>query len=602
MIRRSPAVILLVLCTGAALAGSERREPPRVEPTAEITADEFMTRAALLASDEFAGREAGTDGGRMTEEYVAGELERLGYEPLGPEGAFFQDVPLPTRNPDPVASTLAILGPAAARVDLGEAADVVPFAFSASGAAEGQVAFAGFGLTDAENEYDDYVGLEVADKVVLMLRHAPQENAEGSPWALDGKGDARVARALSFTAKAARAAEAGAAAVLIVNDYNHEEDTLPVTVRGRTAKVPVLAISRHVAERLFEGSGTTLKGLQAEIDGDRQPRSRVLETRVEVNAAIEAQSARNVVAVRRGASAELASEAVVFCAHMDHVGMGWFGSPAGGGQVHNGADDNASGTAALLEAAEWIMAQPAPPRSIVIAFWTGEEKGLIGSQHFAQKPLWPLERTVACVNMDMVGRYRTEKEGDGGILLGGAPTGSTFTALVDELAKDGGARLTHTWDAWQQSDHYSFYEKGVPSLFFTTGLHPDYHRPSDDWWLLNGEGAQLVAGVAVRTVLRLAADPAPEFAKRPPRPVLGVRLGDDPGRPGALMSMVFPKMGAANAGIQQGDLIVAWNGTAVASAAELGTLIAACEAGDVVPVTIVRGDERLDLEVTLSGR
>jgi hypothetical protein len=603
--RTSPVFLIAAVVAVAAVAaeaGSERREPPRAEPTAAITADEFLTRAAFLASDDFVGRESGTEGGRMTEEYLAGEMKRMGLEPLGTDGSFFQDVPLPTRNPDPSASTLAIVGEDGAPDTIGEPRDVVPFAFSAAGSAEGQVVFAGFGLTDGENEYDDYVGLDVNGKVVLILRHAPSENDPESPWAMQGRRGARAARTLSFTAKAARAAEAGAAAVLLVNDYNHEEDALPVTVRGRTSKVPVLAVTRSVAERLFESSGTTLKELQAQIDADRKPRSRALDVQVAVHAAIEAQTARNVIAVRRGSDEALRRQAVVFGAHMDHVGMGWFGSPAGGGKIHNGADDNASGTAALLEAAEWLMTQPAPRRSVVVAFWCGEEKGLVGSRHYAGKPIWPLEDTIACVNMDMVGRYR-DGEQDGGIFLGGAPTGSTFTELVERLADAAGAKLTHTWNAWEQSDHHAFYAQGVPALFFTTGLHPQYHRPEDDWWLLNSEGAALVTGVAARTVLALAdAEATPEFKKKPPRPVMGVRLADDPDRTGALMGMVFPNMGAAQAGIQQGDLVVAWNGTEVRSATELGQMIGASKAGDTVTVTVVRGEERLDLEVTLSGR
>ncbi len=612
MMRQATALASLLLATTLAAAGEERREPPRTPPTPEISADQLLARDAFLASDDLAGRESGTEGGRMTEEYVADELRRMGLSPLGAQDSFFQDVPLPTRSPDAAGSSLAILaaGSAATAGDagsagppLGDAQDVVPFAFSAAGSAQGPVVFAGFGLTDAANDYDDFAGLEVSGNVVLMLRHAPQENDAEAPWTTKGRSGAGAARMLAFTSKAARAAEAGAVAVLLVNDYNHEESALPVAVRGRTAKVPVLAVSRDVAEQLFAGSGTTLRALQAAIDEDRRPRSRLLDVRVTVTAVVEAQRARNVVAVIRGSDPALADQAVVLGAHMDHVGMGWFGSPDGGGEIHNGADDNGSGTAAVLEAAEWLAAGPAPKRSVVIAFWCGEEKGLVGSRHYAEQPLWPLEKTIACLNLDMVGRYRADVDADPGIMIGGAPTGSTFTEIVERLATEAGARFTHTWQAWQQSDHYAFYAKGVPSLFFTTGMHPEYHRASDDWWLINAEGAAQVARIAAKATLELAdADAVPEFVKRPPRPVLGVRLADDPKRKGALMGMVFPKMGAATAGILRGDLVVEWNGTPVTSASDLGKMIAASQAGAVVDVTVLRRDERLTLAVTLSGR
>jgi len=601
--------LALALVAGPSIAGSERREPPRAAPTPEIAADQFLTRAAFLASDELAGRESGTEGGRMTEEYVASELERLGLEPMGDGGSFFQSVPLPSRNPDPKNSKLMLVADSTTRSELGEPDDVIPFSFSAVGEAEGDVVFAGFGLTDAENEYDDFLGLDTQDKVVMILRHAPSETADDSPWkGGDRRRRARAASLQAFTAKAARAQAAGAVAVLLVNDYNHEKDGLPVTVRSRRpSKIPVLAITRPIAEQLFANSGTTLREVQAAIDADRQPRSQALGVRVAVKAAVDSSGARNVIAVRRGAGSTLKDDAVLIGAHLDHVGMGWFGSPAGGGKIHNGADDNGSGTAAVLEIAEWLADQPPAKRSVVIAFWCGEEKGLVGSKHYASHPTWPLERTIACVNLDMVGRYRTEAPGDGGIHLGGAPTGSTFTDIVEGLSKQAGARLTHTWQAWPQSDHYSFYAKEVPSLFFTTGLHKEYHRPADDWWLLNAEGAALVAGVAGRTTLALAnADEAPVFKARPPQPVLGVRLADDPKREGALMGMVFPKMGAAKAGLLRGDLIVFWNDEKVTSAADLGAMIGASAAGDEVIVTYIRvsegATETVTVTVTLSGR
>jgi hypothetical protein len=597
-------LLALALAAAPSIADTERREPPQAKPTPAIVAEEFLTHAAVLASEEFVGRESGTEGGRKTEDYVAGHLARMGLEPMGDDGTFFQIVPLPSRNPDPVNTTLTLLGEGDTKEPLGEVNDVVAFSFSAAGEAEGEVVFAGFGLTDAENEYDDFVGLDCQGKVVVILRHAPAESAEDSPWkSTDPRQRARLQAMQSFTAKAARAQAAGAVAVLLVNDYNHEKDGLPVTVRSRRgAKIPVLAVARPVAERLFEKSGATLKDLQTSIDENRTPASRPLGVRVAVKSALESTDARNVIAVRRGSDPALAGEAVVIGAHLDHVGMGWFGSPAGGGRIHNGADDNASGTAALLEIAEWIANEAPAKRSIVIAFWCGEEKGLVGSRHYAAKPIWPLDRTIACVNLDMVGRYRDGAK-DGGIHLGGAPTGSTFTALVEGLAKDAGAKLTHTWQAWPQSDHYSFYAKDIPSLFFTTGLHPEYHRPDDDWWLLNSDGAAMVAAIAAHTTHGLAdAGTPPEFKKKPPQPVLGVRLADDPKREGALMGMVFPKMGAANAGMKAGDLVVRWKGEKVTSGGALGKLISESNVGEPIEGVYVRDGKEHTTSVTLTGR
>ncbi len=598
------ATLLPMLATPS-LAETESPTPPQAKLTPEITGEQFLTRAAFLAGDDMQGRETGTEFGHATEAHVAAEFERFGLEPMGTDGSFFQEVKLPTRTPNAAGSFVTILD-AAGDERLGEDDAVLPFGFSPDAEIEAHVAFAGFGLRDDANSYDDYLDVDVTGCAVIVLRHAPMEGQEGSPWGIRGRSPEALAarRMQSFTAKVQVAAAAGAAAVLMVNDYNHEEDSLPVGVRGAAAKIPVLAISRDVADRLLKGTGQTLKELQAAIDLDGAPRStRIDGVKVRVAAALSSPTGRNVIAVRRGSDPELAKQCVVIGAHIDHVGLGMFGS--GGrfaGQIHNGADDNGSGTAALLEVAEFLAAQPPTKRSLVFAGWCAEEKGLVGSRSYAADPTWPLADTIANLNMDMVGYYREGEKGQG-IHLGGAATGSGLTELIEGLATDAGARFAHTWNAWEQSDHYAFYAKDIPAVFFTTGLHPDYHKPGDDWWKLNRTGAALVATVVARTATAVANLPTrPEFAKRPPRPVLGVRLGDDPNRDGALLGFVFPGFGAGKAGLKAGDLVTKWNDEVVKSGGALGGLIGASTPGDVVTVTYIRGEEQRTAEVTVTGR
>ncbi len=599
---------VLPLLASTALAGAERREPPRETPTPEITAGEFLTRAAYLASDELAGRESGAEGGRLAEEYVAAEFARLGVEPLGDDGTLFQQVALPSRAADAENTWLERVGPDGERARKGTAGDVLPFGFSPNAEAEGDVVFAGFGLTDETQGYDDFAGVDVTGRVVLLLRHGPAEDAADSPWAMrrGAPGLRRNAQLLSFTAKAERAAKAGAAAVLVVNDYHHEEDELPVAVRADMAPVPVLGVRRAIAEELCAGVEGGLRGLQQAIDADRRPRSQALPgVRVRVRSASHTSSARNVVGVLRGSDPALADEAVVLGAHLDHVGLGRFGSAGGSaaaGKIHNGADDNASGTAALLEIVEWLRAQPAPPRSIVVAAWCGEEQGLVGSRSYCDAPLWPLAKTVACVNLDMVGRYRDAEAGDEGLMIEGAPTGAGLDALVARVEAASGLRTTRSWEAWEQSDHFAFYAKRVPALFLTTGLHPEYHRPEDDWWLLRGDGAARVAQLAARLVLEIASvAERPAFVERPPQPVLGVQLDDAPGG-GVLLRFVYPDMGAHRAGLRPGDVLTEWDGAALANSGALRARLGTAQVGQTVRIAYVRDGARHEAELTLSGR
>ena len=574
---------------------------PHAALTPAITGEQVLTRIAYLASDELEGRETGTEGGRKAEEYVASELARFGLEPLSAaKGSPFTDVPV-TGRPVREQSWIEVIGRDGAAQRIGNELGAMPFSFSASGDAAGAVAFAGFGITSAEPAYDDYAGIDVKGKVVIVLRHGPAERADDSPWHTP----MRRANETSFSAKAARAAKAGAAAILLVNDMNHKDDALPVDAGGGESKIPVFAIRRATADLLLAPLGKSLADLQAAIDADRKPHSAVVDgATVRVHATVTGTSGRNVVFVRRGSDEKLRDEAVLVCAHMDHVGHGFFGSVSNSaGQVHNGADDNASGTAALLEAAEAFAAGPAARRTVIFAGWCGEEKGLLGSDWFAEHPLWDLSKVALVINMDMVGRYRDGAATDEGLIAEGTTTASGTAEPVARLAAAHKLKCTlDSWEAWEQSDHFSFYLKGLPSLFLHTGLHADYHRPSDKWWKVFGEPQARIAELVVDLTREVADAPTrPAFAKKPPRPVLGVRLADAENHTGAKLAQVFPGLGANAAGLQAGDVVTSFRGQKVTSGSELGALIAASKEGDVVDVEFVRGGETKTVKVRVSG-
>jgi hypothetical protein len=393
-------------------------------------------------------------------------------------------------------------------------------------------------------------------------------------------------------------------ALLMVNDMNHKDDALPTDAPGAPSSIPVFAIRRATADLLLSRTGKTLAQLQAEIDGDRKPRSVAVDGLVvSVHATVTGASGRNAVFVMRGSDEKLRDEAVLLCAHMDHVGKGFFGSVSNSvGQIHNGADDNASGTAALLEVAEAMSAGKPCKRTVVFAAWSGEEKGLIGSEFFCEHPLWDLAKIAVVVNMDMLGRYRDAAAGDSGLFAEGMPTASGTEEPVLRLAKAHGLKTTVSWEAWEQSDHFSFYRKGVPSLFLHTGIHADYHRPSDKWWKILAEPEARIAQMAVDLTRELADAPTrPTFAKKPPRPVLGVRMVDAEGGAGAKLAELVPGLAANVAGMQIGDVITSFGGKKVANAGDLGSLIQATKEGDVVEVVFRRGAEEKTVKVRMSG-
>jgi hypothetical protein len=371
-----------------------------------------------------------------------------------------------------------------------------------------------------------------------------------------------------------------------------------------TTPIPTFAVSRRVADRLLAGIGKTAGELEADIGADGRPRSAAVPgVTLRVSAKAIVSTARNVVFVRRGTDALLRDEAVLVCAHTDHLGRG----PAGcdstqAGQVHNGADDNASGTAAMIEVAEALAAGPPTKRSVVFAGWCAEERGLLGSEAFAGHPLWDLTRIAVVVNMDMVGRYRDAQPGDAGLTVGGMPTAAEVAAPMSRLAAVHGLRLTPSWQFFEQSDQFSFYRRGVPSLLLHTGLHADYHRAGDDWWKVEAEPGARIARLVLDLTRELADSPQrPQFAKRPPKPVVGARADDAAGG-GVRLSEVLPGLGAAAAGLRAGDVVVALGGKEIEDVRDYHSFLGCAATGDVVEFVFLRDGKKLTASVRLAAR
>ena len=327
---------------------------------------------------------------------------------------------------------------------------------------------------------------------------------------------------------------------------------------------------------------------------------------------IESCRTANVLGAFRGRG-NLAHQVVIVGAHFDHLGSGPFGSLSGdSGQIHNGADDNASGTSAVLEVARLLQRDRAlrdnrPRRTVIVAFWSGEEQGALGSAHFASALPWPAESVLAYLNFDMVGRMRDNK-----LLALGARTATEWPALLDSVNARAQLDLRASGDGWGPSDHASFYAKHIPVLHFFTDTHEDYHRPSDDAERINARGIVQVADFTAQLIRRLdqlprltfvdVPPPAPVASGGRPRPSLGTipDMSDEPG--GVRLSGVRAGSAADSAGMRAGDVLTGIGTHTITNLQDFQNALMAHAAGDRVEIRWRRGTETMAVTVTLGGR
>jgi hypothetical protein len=489
----------------------------------------LLNSVRYLASDELEGRGIGTRGIELAAQFIAQEFARAGLQTKHNAGSPYQRF---ARR-----SQLAITGPNELRLrnprgveqawTLGQ--QYTPLSLSGTATLELPIVFAGYGITAEELGYDDYRDLAVAGRAVLILRHAPRQEDRDSPF-----GGTQITEHTYLHRKVANAVEHGAAAVLFCTDQHtldrRASEAGPVssadadqstrntdfllgfrvsgTVPGRP--VPVIHLQRQVvAAMIAEATGQSLAVLEQRIDASLQPQSRPLEgwsLLGQVSVGQISKDLKNVVATLEG-SGPSAEETIVIGAHYDHLGYGGWGSLSFGSRaVHNGADDNASGTAVVMELARQLAgrSEPLGRRLLFIAF-TAEESGLVGSENYVGQPLVPLEQTVAMLNFDMVGYLRNDR-----LQVHGTATAREFDPLLYRWGTAHDLRLIKHASGNGPSDHAPFYQHGVPVLHFFTGFHDHYHRPSDDWDRLNIRG--------MRRITDLARDLVVELANRGQRP------------------------------------------------------------------------------------
>lgn len=626
-----------------------------VPAVAYLVADDYVSpgQARLkadvvyLADDAREGRGPGTKGLDAAADYIAATFKEAGLKPAPGADGYFQNFELPGQREvvgDPaLVVTVKKDGETTLKGEM--ARDFRPLALGGPiDLKQLPIVFAGYGITaddsDLKLKYDDYEGIDVKDKAVLIIRREPQQDKDDSPFG--GKENTTFAQ---FNHKVANAIRHGAKMVLLVNDgrstKSGKDELLDYGAAGGsgTSSLGFFMVTRDFASKALKAAGgPSLEEVEAGIDEDLKPRSKLLEgVSIDATVKIEAKptKVKNVIGVLEGAG-PLADETVVIGAHYDHVGMGQFGSLSGGVRaIHNGADDNASGTATVMELARRLGKRTDPlPRRVVFMTFSAEELGLIGSNYYVNHPLIPLDKTVAMVNLDMVGRLNKDKE----LTVFGTGTSPGFESLVNSLASDEGMKtniIFGTQGEFFQSDHASFYKKNLPVLFFFTGTHPDYHRPSDDSEKINFGGMAQIADMSELILLDLARRPErPKFVKlgaRKPAAVAGAAAkpaetpaaagsgsgtgrgmsaayfgsrpsyGDNSGQ-GVKLDGVSEGGPAEKAGLKEGDVIIKFAGKDVK---DLDTYMAAMgdkKPGDTVDVVVKRGEKEMTFKVKLTAR
>jgi Peptidase family M28/PDZ domain/PA domain len=608
-------ILLVLLSWQGAFAGE-------VEKAAAI--DRLKADVTFLAADEQEGRGPGTTGLDRAADHIAKAFAEAGLQPAPGAEGYFQPFTL-IGNPKLGAKQDLDLVTKAEEIDAELRANFMPLSLGAGGDFDQKpVVFAGYGISAKDKatglEYDDYAGIDAKGKLVLVLRRAPGSDVVGAPF---GPKDGQPSHFATFQHKVTNAFAHDAAGVLLVNDLaglkGEDDELLLFTSAGveRLTQIPVIMAKRDLVDRALKAAGMpSLEDLERAITADPKspkPASRDLaDLKASGKIAIDQEviHTKNVIGVLEGKGPD-ADETIVVGAHYDHLGRGDRGSLAPlSSEIHNGADDNASGTALIMELARRLAgrADPLGRRVVFIAF-SGEERGLKGSQHYVDNPLFPLAQTAMMFNFDMVGRLNDEDT----LTVFGVDSTPGLRELVEKLGPEYDLKIRPNADPTDNSDHASFHRKGIPVCFPFTGTHRDYHRPSDDTHLINFDGMSRVADFSEDLITDFAnRDDRPEFVaadikQQDPRPVMNVRVSMgtipdyDESVKGVRINGTRPGSSAEQAGMKAGDVIIGFGGSPVGTIYDYMEGLAKYKPGDEVDVKVERDGKEIVLKAKLQG-
>ena len=620
--------------TSESLPQKTFNSPPQKDPipektglqfSPEITAADLRAEVQYLASDELEGRLTGTKGTQMAAKYIADYFKGIGLKAIDDNKGYFQEFPfiagtkiIPEQNHFQITKE----GTEKETIQFEVNKDFVPLAFTVNGEGEGEVVFAGYGLSVPGNEgnrYDSYEKLDVKGKIVLVLHHVPEK--------VDMKRHLELTRYAGLRYKAMLAREHGAKALLVVIGPKTPSggELFPLSSDKESASSGIIAasISGKMAETLFAGSGKNLETIQAGLDVEDPQIEAGFDlpnVKIRISTAVEQvkEKDRNVLGLLPPCDSKENSEYIIIGAHYDHIGHGGIDSLAHKGeegQVHNGADDNASGVSTVLELAAALATERETnpqlfKRGVIFALWSGEELGCLGSSYFIDHPTIPLKNVIAYVNFDMVGRLI-----ENNLIVEGIGSSNTWARLIEKCNVIAGFNVKLHRDPYLPTDATAFYPKEVPIIHFFTGVHEDYNRPTDDPRTLNYDGMVRIAEFARAIVIDLIKNAErPDYVKvaqsgesRKEKVSRRTYWGTVPdftseNIEGVKINTVKLDGPADKAGMKDGDIVVEIAGKKITNIYDYNYMMDTAGVGKPVEVVVLRDGKREILSIIPAAR
>jgi aminopeptidase YwaD len=571
----------------------------------EITAEEVKEHISYLASDSLKGRASGSKEIKDAADYITNEFKSYGLKPIF-DGKFLQEFPF-VKTIELTDNNSLSFSSGGKEIEPKLHEDYLTLPFSGNAVINGKLVFAGFGISAPDLKYDDYDGIDVKDKIVIVFRNTPEPKTPHSEF--DAYSPLRK--------KASVARDKGAAGIIFVNPYDENmaaDDLVEFDFDrgGSVTDFAVVDVKRNFIEEILKSEGINFKDIYNKIIETKQPASFDLKNS-SANIKTEIKEVKaiswNVGGYLEGTDPELKKEWLIIGAHFDHLGMGGEGSLYRGKepQIHNGADDNASGTAGVMELAEKFASQKDKlKRSVAFFTFSGEELGLLGSNYLVNHMPFPVGEAITMINMDMIGRLK-----DSSLIVYGTGTSSDWKDILNKY-NTYGFKLSFNDEGYGPSDQSSFYGAKIPVLFFFTGTHEDYHKPTDDTEKINFKGEE--------KVLDYVYDIAMDIDNIPERPdyllvekkesgqmfARKVYVGTIPDFAGNVdgykISGVSEGGPAQIAGLKGGDIIIEFGGKKISNIYDFTYALSDFVPGDVVDVVVKRGNEQITFKVKLATK
>ena len=596
-------IALIIIMGGIMIVSKSNKE--KIDPgSAEIMTYEILEHIKYLSSDKLEGRFPGSEGSKKAIKYISKNWEAQGVLPAGTKKyeqpfSYISKVSLGNRNILRVRNSKS-------RYKIKK--DFIPIGWSGNGNIDDRVIFVGYGFDiDDSLSWNDYINVNVKNKWVLMFLNGPDGNSSHSPYGYHKK----------LYNKVIAARDRGVGGILFMEREEKENNKLkPLVYRqsASSAGLPIIQITHAVANNIINDKDKTVTDLRSKIDQELASFSFELDRKVSarVNLKFEKETATNVIGFIKGSDPILNKEYIIIGAHYDHLGYGGHMSGSlnpDSMQIHNGADDNASGIAGILELSHKLMTnKKLLGRSIIAICFDAEEKGLLGSKFYTQTPTKDLEQTAIMINMDMIGRLNEKP-----ITVGGVGSAKTLSETIEVVQKNHTLKIDKNISGMDfgRSDHASFYREDIPVLFFFTGAHQDYHKPSDDWDKIDYQGEKEVLNFVYDLIVQLSTNKEkPIFTEITndnsdnQSPSFNVTLGVIPSYGSQKIGMeidgISRKNGPADkAGIKKGDIIIEINNKKIRNIYDYMARLAELNSGDKIIVKIIRNKIEMELILDL---